>query len=111
MTKREGVIRTYQHHNNRLAVLVEVASETDFVARNAEFLEFADNVALHIASEYPSSASELLEQKWLFDDSKTVGDLVLEQRKKFGEDIAILTFMRWTLDPKPEEDPAAEQGE
>ncbi len=40
MSKREGALRTYVHHNNRTAVLVEVSSDTDFVARNKQFLEF-----------------------------------------------------------------------
>lgn len=99
--KREGVVRTYQHHNNRLAVLVEVATETDFVARNDEFLEFVDNITLHIASENPASHNELMEQKWLFDDSKTVQELMVETRKKFGEKIRLDSYVRWTLDPEP----------
>lgn len=107
MSKREGVVRTYQHHNNRLAVLVEVSSDTDFVARNKEFLEFVDNLLMHVASNAPESVSALLEQDWLFDDSITVADLVQEQNEKFGEKILVQSFLRWTLDPEPE--PATEE--
>jgi len=107
--KREGVVRTYQHHNNRLAVLVEVAADTDFVARNDEFLEFADNLLLHIAAENPASHNELMEQKWIFDDSKTVGVLVAEQCKKFGEAIRVDSYVRWTLDPEPDKCDEAEE--
>ena len=89
-------------------MLVEVAAETDFVARNAEFLEFADNLLMHIASENPASHDELMEQKWLFDDSKTVEGLVAEQCKKFGEKIKVDTYVRWTLDP-PDEPAEAEE--
>lgn len=99
MKKREGIVRTYQHHNNRLAVLVEVSTDTDFVAMNKEFLSFVDQLSLHIASEAPISHEELMEQGWLFGDSQTVGDMLLEQRKKFGEEIAVASFIRWTLDP------------
>jgi len=49
----EGVIQTYMHHNGRLGVLVEVNSETDFVARNETFKQFAKDLALHIANTAP----------------------------------------------------------
>jgi len=108
MTKREGVIRTYQYHNNRLAVLIEVSCNTDFVARNSEFLTFVDNMLMHIASNAPESVDALLEQSWLFDDSKQVIQVLDEQNKKFGEEIRIQSFMRWTLDPEPVDNPKAE---
>lgn len=104
MTKREGVVVTYQHHNNRLAVLAEISCNTDFVARNDQFLKFTENLLLHIASNNPESVEALKEQAWLFDESKTVEDILLEQNKLFGEDIQIMTFIRWTLDPEESEE-------
>lgn len=50
---KEGVIQGYMHHNGRLGVLVEVNSETDFVARNELFQKFAKDLALHIANTAP----------------------------------------------------------
>ena len=47
---REGVIQSYIHANNRIGVLVEVDCQTDFVARNERFVEFARDVALQIAA-------------------------------------------------------------
>ncbi len=49
----EGIIQSYMHHNGRLGVLVEVNSETDFVARNDAFKKFAKELALHIANTAP----------------------------------------------------------
>lgn len=49
----EGLIESYVHFNGRVGVLVEVDCETDFVARTAEFKEFAHNVALQVASANP----------------------------------------------------------
>jgi elongation factor Ts len=49
----EGVIETYQHFNNRLAVIVEVNCETDFVANTDRFRTFARDIALHIANFAP----------------------------------------------------------
>ena len=49
----EGTIHSYIHMGGKLGVLVEVNCETDFVARNDEFKEFAKNIAMHIAASNP----------------------------------------------------------
>jgi elongation factor Ts len=49
----EGVVQSYIHAGNKIGVLVEVDCETDFVARNDNFLEFARDLALHIAAAAP----------------------------------------------------------
>ena len=48
---REGVVQSYIHAGNKTGVLVEVDCETDFVARTDGFVEFARDVALHIAAQ------------------------------------------------------------
>src|SRR5438067_5825698 len=55
---REGVVQSYIHAGNRIGVLVEVDCETDFVARNERFLEFARDVALHVAAARPLAVSD-----------------------------------------------------
>jgi len=49
----EGLVGSYVHHNGKIAVLVEVNCETDFVARNEGFQELAKNLAIHIAMANP----------------------------------------------------------
>ena len=49
----EGVVASYIHMDNKLGVLVEVNCETDFVAKNDDFKEFAKNIAMHIAATNP----------------------------------------------------------
>lgn len=49
----EGLIESYIHMGSKLGVLVEINCETDFVARNDDFLEFAKNIAMHIAAINP----------------------------------------------------------
>jgi len=49
----EGTIQTYVHHNAKVGALVEVDCETDFVARNEDFVAFAREVASHIAAAAP----------------------------------------------------------
>jgi elongation factor Ts len=49
----EGTIQTYIHSNNKLGVMVEVNSETDFVAKTDQFIQFAKDIAMHIAATNP----------------------------------------------------------
>jgi elongation factor Ts len=54
----EGVVQSYIHATGKIGVLVEVNCETDFVARNDAFQDFARDVALHIAAAAPLYVSE-----------------------------------------------------
>jgi len=49
----EGTIQPYIHMGGKLGVLVEINCETDFVAKNDDFKEFAKNIAMHIAATSP----------------------------------------------------------
>ena len=53
----EGVIEAYIHHNGKVAVLVELNCETDFVARTDEFRGLAKDVAMHVAFANPLAVS------------------------------------------------------
>ncbi len=61
---KEGFIGSYIHHNGKIAVLVEVNCETDFVALNAGFQELARNLAMHVAMASPlfTRAEEVSEE-------------------------------------------------
>jgi elongation factor Ts len=54
----EGVVQSYIHAGNKIGVLVEVDCETDFVARNDNFVEFARDLALHIAAAAPIAVKD-----------------------------------------------------
>ena len=54
----EGVVQSYVHATGKIGVIVEINCETDFVAKNADFQEFAKDVALHIAAAAPLYVSE-----------------------------------------------------
>ena len=57
-TANQGVVTSYIHAGGTIGVLVEVDCETDFVARNDDFQEFARDVALHVAAANPLFVSE-----------------------------------------------------
>jgi len=56
-TASEGLVTSYVHATGKIGVLVEINTETDFVARNEQFQEFARDVALHIAAAAPRYVS------------------------------------------------------
>lgn len=53
----DGIIQSYVHHDKRLAVIVEINCETDFVARTPKFQEFAYNIAIQVANLAPQYVS------------------------------------------------------
>lgn len=56
-TATEGLLATYLHHNGKLAAIVELACETDFVARNEAFKQLANDLALQVAASDPTYVS------------------------------------------------------
>jgi elongation factor Ts len=54
----EGAVQSYIHQGNQIGVVVEVDCQTDFVARNERFVEFARDLALHIAAAAPLAVSD-----------------------------------------------------
>lgn len=91
-----GIIVSYTHAN-RIGVLLELACETDFVAKNEEFKKLALEILLQIASMAPKSKEELLNQIYIRDESKTVKDLLTEKIAQLGENIKVKRFLRWEL--------------
>lgn len=55
---KQGVIASYLHFNNKIGVLVELNCETDFVAKNDEFLELGRNIAMQICATDPKYIDE-----------------------------------------------------
>lgn len=102
---RAGVVDAYIHSNGRIGALVEVFCETDFVARNPAFKEFVHELAMHVAAMHllhPSTGngedgSTFLEQPFVKDPEKTVGQVINEAIGRFGENIRIGRFVRFEL--------------
>jgi elongation factor Ts len=93
----QGLIECYVHKGARIGAMVEVACETDFVARTLDFKKLAHNAAMQVASMSPKDVKELLEQPYIFDDKKTIAGLVEEVIAKTGEKCEIKRFERFEL--------------
>lgn len=87
----EGVIA--QYNADGVAVLVEVNAETDFVAKNPQFKEFAENIAKVVHANNPADVEALLNMKYL-DSDVTVEDARKEKVLVIGENIQIRRFVR-----------------
>ncbi|MBC8163161.1 MAG: translation elongation factor Ts [Roseiflexaceae bacterium] len=116
----EGRVEVYIHSGNRLATLVEVNCETDFVGRNEDFIELCKGLALHIAAMNPryiraedvpadviaesgETATKyaeqyvLLKQPFVRNASLTVEDLIKDTVAKVRENIVIRRFVRYEI--------------
>ena len=91
----EGVVAQYTTPCGCTGVIVEVNCETDFVAKTDNFMNFANNVAKHIAMANPADLDELLAQKFVDDESKTIADLISEATVAIGEKISVRRFARY----------------
>jgi elongation factor Ts len=139
---RQGLVVNYMHHNGQVGVLLELNSETDFVARTEEFGQLARDIALHVASADPIGVNPediapeliererriaeqqvadegkpeairgkivegkikkfvaertLLEQPFVKDETRTIGQLVKEVSGKLGEAIVVRRFARFKI--------------
>jgi len=92
-----GRIEAYVHGDGKIGVMIEVNSETDFVAKNPDFAAFVHDLALQITSMKPVDVAELLEQPFIKEPSKTVQDLLHEMVGKIGENLTIRRFVRYEL--------------
>ena len=138
----EGLIHSYIHMGGKIGVMVELNCETDFVARTDDFVNLANDIALHVAAsnpeymnrdEVPAGQLEkekeiyreqalatgkpekviekivegriekyyqeicLVDQPFVKDPDKTVGDLVREAAAKLGENLRLARFVRFQL--------------
>ncbi|MCM8792044.1 MAG: translation elongation factor Ts [Candidatus Omnitrophica bacterium] len=117
---REGRIESYVHLGNKIGVLVEINCETDFVARNEEFIRFSKDVAMQIAAQAPLYINKediptvelekhkddlqdylknvcLLEQPFIKNPAITIRDYLAELIAKIRENIVIRRFTRYRL--------------
>ena len=88
----EGIVKAYITPDKKVGVLVEVNSETDFVAKNDEFQAFVSKVAEIIATDAPADVEALKAIK--FDGEQNVGDALTALIAKIGENMNIRRFER-----------------
>ena len=117
---REGRVEIYMHPGNRMAAMVELNCETDFVARTEDFITLAKDLALHIAAmnpryirpeDVPAAEVEasgepaekyyeqvvLLAQPFVKDGSQTIEDKIKAAVAKLRENVVVRRFVRYEI--------------
>jgi elongation factor Ts len=115
----EGRIEVYMHPGNRMATLVEVCCETDFVARTEDFITLSKELALHIAAVNPRyirvedvpadlvpsdmkpekfyEEVVLLKQPYVKDPSQTIEERIKAAVAKLRENVVVRRFVRYEI--------------
>lgn len=93
----DGLIYAYVHYNHKSGALVELACETDFVARTEDFKTLAKELAMQVTAMDPLDVTSFLSQPYIRDPQKTVKDLLGEYVGKLGENIKLVRFVRYGL--------------
>jgi len=88
----EGMSHVYLNDKKDVAVIVEVNSETDFVAKNAEFQAFVEKVAVQAAATSGNDIDKFMDEKWSEDNSITVKDALSQMVARIGENLTIRRF-------------------
>ena len=91
---QQGRVHSYVH-NGRIGVLIELRCETDFVARNEEFVALANDLCLHIVAHEPPDVDALLAQQFVRDETAAVKDVLDAAIAKLGENIRVMRFTRY----------------
>ena len=91
----EGMVEAYISEDEKVGAIVEVNSETDFVAKNEEFRTFVMDVAKQIVKNNPESVEALLSEPAMFEEGKTVNEALIGKIATIGENISIRRFARF----------------
>ena len=91
----EGMVEAYVAENGKVGAVVEVNSETDFVAKNEEFRTFVMDVAKQVVANNPATVEELLAQPSLAVSGKTVNEVLIDKIATIGENMSIRRFARF----------------
>ncbi|MDR1066353.1 MAG: translation elongation factor Ts [Clostridiales bacterium] len=91
----EGLVYAYLTDDNAIGVLVEVNSETDFVAKNELFRNYVIDVAKQAASSTAENIDDFFSEKWLFDGGDTVRDSLNRKISVISENLNIRRFTRF----------------
>lgn len=116
---KEGRVDCYIHHGNKIGVLIEVDCESDFAAKNEEFVKFTRDLAMQIAAASPEYIKKedvpeeilkheknkddyyknncLLEQVFVKDPSLLIKDYLGSIVAKIGENVVIRRFIRYKI--------------
>jgi len=97
---KEGIVQTYVSEDRKVGVILELNCETDFVAKNEQFVELSLNLAKHIVSlkenaDKSGGFEDIAQQPYYADNSQKVEDLVKSAIARIGENIKLSRWARF----------------
>lgn len=101
-----GAVSAYVHSNGTTGVLLMLGCETDFVAKNEEFIALARDLAMHVCAMDPVSVESaegvddeavLVKQAFIKNPELTVEQRISAAIQKFGENIKVIKFTRYSI--------------
>lgn len=101
-----GVIASYVHGTGTIGVILELRCETDFVAKNEEFMALAKDLAMHVCAMSPTSlekveggeeGTDLMHQAFIKNPEMTVEQIIQGAVQKFGENTKVTRFTRYSI--------------
>ena len=93
----EGLVFTALTADRKKGAIVEVNSETDFVAKNDDFVTFVQNMANQALNSSAETVDELLAEKWLADPSQTGQEVLTHKVATIGENLGLRRFARYEV--------------
>jgi len=94
---KAGIIGSYVHMGSRIAALVELNCETDFVAKTDDFVNLGRELAMQVASMNPKDVAELLAQPNIRDPKTTIEEMVKGVAGKVGENVVVNKIVRFEV--------------
>lgn len=94
----EGKVNVLITEDRKKGVILEVNSETDFVAKTDNFNSLLDNLSNHLLQSNANTVEEVLAESWFLDDSKDVNTVIKEAIANIGENLNLRRFKRYQTD-------------
>lgn len=94
----EGKVNVLIDDERKNGVIVEINSETDFVAKTDNFNDLLNNVSQHLLQSKANTLEEVLAEKWFLDDSKDVNTIMKEAIANIGENLNLRRFQTYRTD-------------
>jgi elongation factor Ts len=106
---KAGAVQAYVHSTGDVGAMVALSCETDFVAKNREFVSLAYDIAMHVAALNPLHLKKddadsdvpqdriLLDQEFIKNPEHTIKNMIESAVQKFGEKIEITDFVRFSV--------------
>jgi elongation factor Ts len=91
----EGLVTAVVSEDGKAGVLLEVNSETDFVAKNSDFKSYVASIARQALATATEAVEDFLEEKWHLDENVTVKDVLVQKIATIGERLDIRRFSKF----------------